>query len=192
MGFKLEIFGGLNDLNLKLQGKNQLRNEMYWRITVFEQRLCLWEHQLQQCNYAHFPNLQESQPAEPFTLAKTLRELKVEFASRFAGFRLFSGNLNLFGTLCNVDVGSAPQSLQMELIELQCNELLKNKFNLDDVSWSTSTENISFHQENFQTRCSTQKDGIAIRKHMRMRAVIFKNEALQESVENKNDRCTLK
>ena len=63
----------------------------------------------------------------------TRRELKVELASRFADFRLYSGELNLFGTPFNVDVGNVPQSLQMELIELQCNELLKNKFNLDDV-----------------------------------------------------------
>ena len=85
----------------------------------------MWEHQLQQCNYAHFPNLQERQPADPFTFVTTLRELKVEFASRFADFLLYSGDLNLFGTPFNVDVGSVPQNLQMELIELQCNELLK-------------------------------------------------------------------
>ena len=100
-------------------------------LTAFERKLCLWKHQLQQCNYAHFPNLQESQPADPFSLITTLRELKVEFVSRFADFRLYSGDLNLFGTPFNVDVGSVPQSLQMELIELQCNKLLKNKFNLD-------------------------------------------------------------
>ena len=56
-----------------------------------------------------------------------------EFASRFADFRLYSGGLNLFGTSFSVDVGSVPQSLQMEIIELQCKELLKNKFDLDDV-----------------------------------------------------------
>ena len=131
----MDITTHLNDLNLKLQGKNQLCNEMYWHITAFERRLCLWERQLQQCNDAHFPNLQESQPADPFTFVGTLRELKVEFASRFADFLLYSGDLNLFGTPFNVDVGSVTQSLQMELIQLQCNELLKNKFNLDDVSW---------------------------------------------------------
>ena len=161
LGFLVDNTTHLNDLNLNLQGKNQLCNEMYWHITAFERRLCLWKHQLQQCNYAHFPNLQQSQPADPFTLVKTLGELKVEFVSRLADFRLYlalhSGDLNLFGTPFNVDVGNVPQSLHMELIELQCNELLKNKFNLDDVSWSTSTENISFHQENFQTWCSTKK-----------------------------------
>ena len=107
---------------------------MYWHITAFERRLGLLEHQLQRFNYAHFSNLQESQPADPFTFVTILRELKVEFASRFADFRLYSGDLNLFGTPFNVDVGSVPQSLQMEHIELQCHDLLKNKFNLDDVS----------------------------------------------------------
>ena len=121
LGFLVDITTHLNDLNLKLEGKNQLCNEMYWHITAFERRLCLWEYQLQQCNYAHFPNLQGSQPADPYTFVTTLCELKVEFASRFADFRLCSGDLNLFGTPFNVDVGSLPQSLQMELIELQCN-----------------------------------------------------------------------
>ena len=64
----------------------------------------------------------------------TLRELKVEFASLLQAFVCIQGDLNLFGTPFNVDVGNVPQSLQMELIELQCNELLKNKFNLDDAS----------------------------------------------------------
>ena len=100
---------------------------MYWHISAFQRRLCLWEHQLQQCNYAHFPNLQESQPADPFTFATTLGELKVEFASRFADFLLHSGDLNLFGTPFNVDVGSVPQSLPMELIELPCNQILKKQ-----------------------------------------------------------------
>ena len=43
-GFLVDITTHLNDLNLKLQGKNQLCNEMYWHITAFERRLCLWEH----------------------------------------------------------------------------------------------------------------------------------------------------
>ena len=139
----------LNELSLKLQGKNQLCNEMYWHITAFERKLCLWEYQLQQCNYAHFPNLQEKQPADPFTFVTILRELKVEFASRFTDFRLYSGDLNLFATPFNVDVGSVLQSLQMELVERQCNELLKNKFNLDDVSLIDFYRKYLFPSEKF-------------------------------------------
>ena len=48
-----------------------------------------------------------------------------------------------------MDVGNVPQSLQMELIELQCNELLKNKFNLDDVSLIDFYRKYLFSSEKF-------------------------------------------
>ena len=60
----------------------------------------------------------------------------------------------------------------------------KNKFNLDDVSL------IDFYRK--YLGAVRKKDGIAIRKHVRMPAVIFKNEVLQEQVENKSERLTLR
>ena len=40
LGFLVDITTHLSDLNLKLQGKNQVSIEMYWHITAFERRLC--------------------------------------------------------------------------------------------------------------------------------------------------------
>ncbi len=44
----------LNELNIKLQGKDQLVTELYSVIKAFEAKLKLWEFQLKNNNYTHF------------------------------------------------------------------------------------------------------------------------------------------
>ena len=53
----------MNKLNLQLQGKEQFINRMYDYITAFVNKLRLWETQLINSNFAHFPNLGLSKPA---------------------------------------------------------------------------------------------------------------------------------
>jgi hypothetical protein len=44
----------LNDLNLHLQGRNQLVNNIFAHVKAFEVKLRLWEIQLTKQNTAHF------------------------------------------------------------------------------------------------------------------------------------------
>jgi hypothetical protein len=44
----------LNDMNLKLQGRNQLANYIFAHVKAFEEKLRLWEIQLTK-KTAHFP-----------------------------------------------------------------------------------------------------------------------------------------
>jgi hypothetical protein len=44
----------LNELNIKLQGKDQLVTQLYSVIKAFEAKLKLWEFQLKNNNYTHF------------------------------------------------------------------------------------------------------------------------------------------
>ena len=73
------------------------------------------ERQLQNCNYFQIPNLQRSQPADKYTIITVICELKPEFASRFADFRLYAGDLSLFWTPFNADIKSVLHNLQMEV-----------------------------------------------------------------------------
>lgn len=54
-----DITTHLNALNLKLQGKEVLvtDNNMYGHITALEVKLRLWEAQLADSQFAHFPRL---------------------------------------------------------------------------------------------------------------------------------------
>ena len=62
LAFLVDLTSHLNELNLQLQGKNQLIHEMWKHILAFETKLQLWEYQLDKENYVHFPTLKEHKP----------------------------------------------------------------------------------------------------------------------------------
>ena len=86
---------------------------------------------------------------------RVIRELKAEFVSRFADFRLYAGDFSLFGTPFNADIESVSGYLQMEVIEIQRNDPLKRKFDADDLSLIDFHKKYFFHLKNCQTRWST-------------------------------------
>ena len=57
LAFMVDIAEHLSDLNLKLQGRNQLVNVLFSHIKSFKGKLCLWESQLRRNNYSSFPAL---------------------------------------------------------------------------------------------------------------------------------------
>lgn len=134
LAFLVDFTSHLNTLNLHLQGKTQLIHEMYSHIVAFERKLHLWEYQLQHENYAHFPSLQEHKPQNPGIFVNMIKDLKDEFSSRFVDFRQHAGEFKLFATPFDVDVSTASECFQMELIEIQCDDLLKSRFHSEDVS----------------------------------------------------------
>lgn len=134
LAFLVDITSHLNNLNLHLQGKAQLINEMFGHILAFERKLHLWEYQLPHENYAHFPSLQEYKPRNPEIFVNMIKDLKNEFSSRFTDFRLHEDEFKLFANPFDVEVCTVSECFQMELIEMQCDDLLKLKFHSDDVS----------------------------------------------------------
>ena len=63
----------LNQLNVQLQGREHLINELFQFVSVFEMKLRLWETQLRNANYVHFPTLMENEPASSTVRRKLCR-----------------------------------------------------------------------------------------------------------------------
>ena len=124
-----DITRHLNALIVKLQGKNMLVTDMHAHITAFEVKLRLWEAQLANGLLEHFPRLAACVPddVEPDTCVSVVASLRKEFASRFAGIRPLAADFKLFVGPFDFHVYEALAPLQMQLVELQCNEELKAK-----------------------------------------------------------------
>lgn len=128
------ITAHLNTLNLQLQGCDLMITDMYDAVKAFQVKLLLWETQMRQCNLPHFSCCQvmvnqvgaTTFPNTHFT--DKLSTLRTEFLQRFADFEAQKKNFKLFRNPFTVEVETAPEQIQMELIKLQCNGTLKAKY----------------------------------------------------------------
>ena len=77
----------MNKLNLQLQGKEQFINRMCDYITAFVNKLRLWETQLINSNFAHFPNLGLCKPANSDKYVSVIVSTKTQFESRFGDMK---------------------------------------------------------------------------------------------------------
>ena len=55
LGYMVDITKHLNDLNVQLQGPDQLLHSMFSKIKSFTSMLNLWENQLKENDCTHFP-----------------------------------------------------------------------------------------------------------------------------------------
>ncbi|KAG0721741.1 General transcription factor II-I repeat domain-containing protein 2 [Chionoecetes opilio] len=117
-------------LNVKLQGKNILVSDMYSYNTAFEVKLRMWEAQLAAGQFMHFPRIAACAPddVDLNTCVGVVTSLREEFASRFTGVRPLAPGFKLFTSPFDFPMDEAPAPLQMELVELQCNDELKAKY----------------------------------------------------------------
>ena len=128
--FLVDITQHLNDLNMELQGKSQFIHNMFDQIKAFESKLKIWNKHLLSNNTSHFPYLRKETPSETRKYAQQIQTLITEFESRFKIFRSEKPLLsfNIFSSPFNIDVETVPDETQMELIDLQNNTDLRNKF----------------------------------------------------------------
>ncbi|KAM4566993.1 general transcription factor II-I repeat domain-containing protein 2-like [Odontesthes bonariensis] len=134
MAFLCDITSHLNVVNLQLQGRGRVISDMYTTVKAFKTKLSLWETQMRKENLSHFSSCQTMKeklstavfPSAQF--ADKLNTLAADFQRRFADFEAQKSSFELLSNPFAVDVESAPPQLQMELIELQCNDTLKVKY----------------------------------------------------------------
>ncbi|XP_061765856.1 general transcription factor II-I repeat domain-containing protein 2-like [Nerophis ophidion] len=128
LAFLCDISNHLDVLNMQLQGRGRIITDMYSSVRAFKTKLCLWENQL----LGHFPCCQTIK-TQIFTavcahFSEKLSVLGAEFSRRFGDFDGQKCKFELISNPFAVDVENAPINLQMELIELQCNNTLKSKY----------------------------------------------------------------
>lgn len=95
--------------------------------------MCLWETHLTRNNLTHFPTLKlvSENESDGLNYIPKIKELKTEFQKRLSDFELYENELILFGSPFLMNINHVNAELQMEVIELQCNTILKTKY--DDV-----------------------------------------------------------
>ena len=89
LGFLTDISSHLNELNLKLQGRDVLITNMEAHVRAFETKLILWEKQLRKGDYVHFPHIVQCDTAlvDSEECTSVLSTLRNEFSSRFTDVR---------------------------------------------------------------------------------------------------------
>lgn len=133
--FAVDVLQKMNDLNVKLLGKELFAHDMYMQVKTFKRQLDLMSKQVEKGNFCHFPTLTGTNV--PQHLRTQFRDkldcLSAEFEKRFADFRDIDP---LFQLLCcpfTADVESAPEDLQMDIIEMQGDYTLKRDFGAKDL-----------------------------------------------------------
>ena len=139
----------LNALNVKLQGKDVLVTDMHAHITAFEVKLRLWEAQLANGQLEHFPCLAACVPddVEPDTCVSVVASPREELppVSQESGRWIRTSSclpppLSFRWT--------TPCPLQMEMVELQCNDERKAKsYNSSPLSFF---RDITLHSRNLR------------------------------------------
>ncbi|KAL6087635.1 hypothetical protein STEG23_035379, partial [Scotinomys teguina] len=130
LAFLVDMTTHLNTLDASLQGHSQIVTQMYDFIRAFLAKLCLWETHLARNNLAHFPTLKSVSQSESDGLnyIPKIVELKAEFQKRLSDFKAWENELTLFSSPFSARIDSVPEELQMEVIDLQCNTVLRTKY----------------------------------------------------------------
>lgn len=130
--FLVDITEKMNNLNKDLQRQNILITDAVNSINAFNKKLSLFEDQLKNNNAQHFPTLKnftQTKPGNNVTkYANEVNKLLIGFNSRFEEIEKYSNSFDIFSTPFNVDPKVVPSNLQLEIIELQCNNELKQIF----------------------------------------------------------------
>ena len=124
LAFLVDITHHLNPLNTSLQGRDVLIPDLLAKVKAFRCKLRVWEQQLRRKDTTHFVRVTEHKPsaASCRCYADAVGALFSEFSSRFQDVWACEEEFRLFSAPFDVDSGKVAAHLQMEVIELQCDD----------------------------------------------------------------------
>ncbi|KAL4096394.1 hypothetical protein QTP88_021356 [Uroleucon formosanum] len=137
LAFLTDITTLLNELNTKLQSKDKLLSDMYSNIKSFQVKLKLLHKHINEQHLDHFVCCKTVLESTKSTLnwettkinfLNIIENLQNEFSIRFSDFYVQENKIKLFQNPFSVDIDDVESNLQMEVIELQNNDILKNAF----------------------------------------------------------------
>lgn len=132
LAFMVDMSEHLNNLNKMLQGRKKMITQYFDNIRAFKLKLTLWETQLANSDPVHFPCLKhvlETNLTADISLYKDkIAGLLGEFERRFQVFSELETEFAVFRTPFTVKSSDVPADLQLEIIDLQCDVTLKDKF----------------------------------------------------------------
>ena len=128
--FAVDIMEKLNELSIKLQGNGIFAHEMYVHVKSFQMKLSLFSRQAGNNKFCHFPLLKEANISGKLAAKYKVQldTLAVEFDRRFQDFKNLEPQFNILSSPFTTEVDSAPENLQLELLDLQASNDLKEKF----------------------------------------------------------------
>lgn len=126
--FLTDISIHLNELNVKLQGKQIFVHELLQHVRAFETKLRLWEIQLGKRDFSHFNCMSNCSITDTKKYVDMIVTLREEFKNRFNDIKANEISLKIMSMPWGVDVETVPSCLQLELIELQTNTILEDVF----------------------------------------------------------------
>ena len=132
---------------------------MYVHVKSFQMKLSLFSRQTGNNRFCHFPLLKEAKISGELAAKYEVQldTLAVEFDRRFQDFKNLELQFNILSSSFTMEVDSAPENLQLELLDLQASNDLKEKFksvSLPDFYKSLS-DNLFPHLKNFAAKFLT-------------------------------------
>ncbi|XP_060137961.1 general transcription factor II-I repeat domain-containing protein 2-like isoform X2 [Zootoca vivipara] len=134
LAFLTDVTELLNTFNVQLRVKGKLVCDMFSHVKAFQAKLDLLINQVKEENFCHLPttqNLSAGKPAVLFpnkTCVDLLEILQREFQTRFEELHIHEQHIQLFQNPFSVDFETAETIYQLELIDLQTCDSLKDKF----------------------------------------------------------------
>ncbi|KAK3918372.1 General transcription factor II-I repeat domain-containing protein 2A [Frankliniella fusca] len=133
LAFLTDITGHLNDLNVQLQGRGKLIVDLLDLVKAFLLKLDLWKMQLQEHDYSHFNCLKSmsySDIDDNDMFIHSLQDLISAFNHWFSDAEPLDSLLQIFVAPFAVKPTEVAADLQMEIIDLQCDRQLRERFRL--------------------------------------------------------------
>ncbi|GBO24227.1 General transcription factor II-I repeat domain-containing protein 2A [Araneus ventricosus] len=146
--FFTDLLCHMNNLNVKMQGKNQFIDDIWAHLKAFKLKLNLFAGQLAKNDSSHFSRLNSIPSVNEEKLKNYedgLKKLHFEFERRFQDFSAIQTELDIFTMPFYVNCEAVRSGLKLELIELQSNNHLKQSFlNMPKLEFYKSLSKVSF------------------------------------------------